>query len=70
MDCAKGFVEVSVGMEINMYACATRSSKFKNCAGPDDSDCLSLVLTLLCFKKIVVIQRQRWTPVSFIGRDA
>ncbi len=23
-------VEVSVGMEINMYACATRSSKFKN----------------------------------------
>jgi coenzyme PQQ precursor peptide PqqA len=22
-------VEVSVGMEINMYACATRSSKFK-----------------------------------------
>ena len=23
-------VEVSVGMEINMYACATRSSKVKN----------------------------------------
>jgi coenzyme PQQ precursor peptide PqqA len=32
---APKIVEVSVGMEINMYACATRSSKFK-CAGPDD----------------------------------
>jgi coenzyme PQQ precursor peptide PqqA len=29
--------EVSVGMEINIYACATRSPSSK-CAGPGDND--------------------------------